>query len=297
MTSWLGRSCLGLFALFLVISACPSGAAEPENGIYAIKEKGDGLRVKRIDSGEVILGKRLSDRFGDAKMKSLNNENTAYALTLVGAGPIAEQRGIARLALMIEGHCIIAIDQSQVHADDTIDLRCQVIGKEASEKIARYLRIEPHRREHPGHRFQTRWSAEKESYKVGEPVTVHMEIRNTGDSSFSFFVGGKQRGPRDNQFRFLAYASHGFGKAVPDTGDPLNFGGIGTWHTLKPGEAYTRSVGLEDWFKFTESDTYRVSGLFEMTLHEGSAEVGFGDAIWDDLAVGDCLVRIASKEE
>jgi hypothetical protein len=108
-------------------------------------------------------------------------------------------------------------------------------------------------------------------------------------------AGGQQRGARDNQFRFLAYRSYGGGKAVPDTGDPVNFGGIGSVQTLAPGETFTRSVGIEKWFKFDEPDFYRITGMYELQLHDTEMG-GFGRPIWDDLAVGDCLVRVVGKK-
>ena len=38
------------------------------------------------------------------------------------------------------------------------------------------------------------------------------------------------------QYRFLAYRAGGAGRAIHDVGDPTNFGGIGSYRTLKPGE-------------------------------------------------------------
>ena len=105
-------------------------------------------------------------------------------------------------------------------------------------------------------------------------IADYTSTNAVGTGPLSFFEGGKQRGPRDNQYRFLAYRSGGHGRAVPDTGDPTNFGGIGAVRTLKPGESFARTVTLDKWFTFTDSDTYRVTGLFELPLQGPSPEGG-----------------------
>src|SRR5262249_62247593 len=104
-------------------------------------------------------------------------------------------------------------------------------------------------------------------------------------------VGGQQRGPRHNQFRFLAQHGHGTGKAVPDTGDPNNFGGKSWRVDLKPGEVFTKTVDLGRWFTFDDPDTYRITGMYSFEVHEPDRY----QAIWDDLAVGQCFVRVVAK--
>ncbi len=292
-------------AAFLVLASVASLAAfaaaeELENGIHFAAFDGTegvkGARVARHDGGHVILTKWLGRSFGTATMRSVSNNNTTYFLQLKGVGPLAKPAEDVRLAAVIEGICLLPGNTVGPADDGRFDLSYTIHGKGPAETVAKYLGIEPELRRHPGHRFEVRFAPDRESYAIGEQVPLTMTIRNTGEAPFTFFVGGRQRGPRDNQFRFLAYAGHGLGKAVPDTGDPLNFGGKGWYETLKPGESFRRQVSIEKWFKFAEADRYRVTGIFEIGIYR-SREREFDEVIWDDLATGDCLVRIVEPEK
>jgi hypothetical protein len=240
----------------------------PENGIYTWREGGAGMHVKRTDGAEIVLGKRIGQGFGQGSLRSDANDNSRLTLHLTNAGPLEPGADSGRLAVIIDGLCLGVWSHSDVRPNGTLELNCSVYGEAAARQVAKALKIEPQLRKDPGHRFQVRWTPEKEAYQVGEPMVLKLEIRNTGKVPFSFIVGGQQRGPRDNQYRFLCYRSYGHGRAVSDTGDPTNFGGLGTYHTLKPGEAFTRTVSLDKWFAFTDPDTYRVTGIYQLQLIE-----------------------------
>jgi hypothetical protein len=297
--------------LGLVLSAPPSlpataaqaegkgGAAingKLEDGIYIWVADGPGRRVRRNDGAEVVLVRRVGG-FGKVSLRSLANDNSRFQLNLRNAGPLPEGEAGAPLAVVIDGVCQAAFGQSDLHPDRTLDMGVILVGEKVAEKVAARLKIKPASRKHPGHRFVARWSSEKESYQPGETVTLKLEVRNVGEAPFTFRVGGQQRGPRDNQYRFLAYRGGGAGRAVHDVGDPVNFGGIGSNRTLKPGETFTAKVALDKWFTFVDPDVYRVTGLFQLELYDPDEQGGFGRPIWDDFAVGDCLVRVLPKQE
>jgi RNA polymerase sigma factor (sigma-70 family) len=271
-----------------------NAAGKPEDGIYIWVEDGPGRRVRRDDGAEVVLVQRLGGDFGKASLRSVANDNSQFQLDLKGAGPLA---GEGRLAVVLDGVCLGVFSQSDPHPDRTLDLACYVHGERVAERIAVRLKIEPGLRKHPGHRIVTRWTPEKESYGVGESVTLKLEIRNVGEAPLTFFVGGQQRGPRDNQYRFLARRGSGHGRAVHDVGDPTNFGGIGSYRMLKPGETFTAKIALDKWFSFVEPDVYRVTGLFQLQLYNANDREGIGRPIWHDFAVGDCLVRVVAEEK
>ncbi len=280
-------ACLGVLVL---TTACRAGGLA--DGIYSWRENGDGPRVKRSDGAEVVLGKRVGQGFGKAAMQPVKNDNSRYLLDLKGAGPVAREAVGPGLLMVIDGVIVGVWGHSDPEPDGTLDLSGVIFGEEAARKVAKRLDVElPHRTD-PGHRFVVRWTPDKESYKVGEPITLKLEIRNVGPVPFTFRVGGQQRGPRDNQFHFLAYRGSGFGKAVPDTGDPTNFGGIAHSKTLRPNETFTASVPLDKWFKFTEPDVYRVTGLYTLEMYPAEAGLS-ARPIWDDVAVGKCLVHVA----
>jgi hypothetical protein len=283
---------------FLIVMALAAAvrAGGLEDGIYFALDGGAGKRIKRNDGAEVVLGQRVGQAFGKVALRSVANDNSKFVLELKGAGPVGNFPAAGRLLVIIDGVIAGAWSQSDRHGDGTVDLSCNVHGQEAARKVAERLKIDMQVRKHPGHRFEVRWTPEKEAFEVGEPVTLKLQIRNTGTVPFTFMAGGKQRGPRDNQFRFLAYSGYGMGKAVPDTGDPLNFGGIASYQTLKPGDTFTRSIGLDKWFQFTAPDFYRITGIYELQLYDGSAQNGFSvHPVWDHLAVGDCQIHIMAK--
>jgi hypothetical protein len=272
----------------------PTRAADPEDGVYSCAYEGDGTKVRRTDGAEVILGKRLGPANAATVIRSVRNDNTFFVFDLNNAGPLAQDPTKPYFLVVADGQFIAVWGNSDRRPDGTQSLSCQIIGQAAAEKVAARLHTTVQRRAHPGHHFAVNWTPERETYHPGEAVTLVMEIRNTGAEPFAFQVGGQQRGARDNQYRFLAYRGSGSGKAVPDTGDPNHFGGICTIQTLKPGEVFTAKVDLSKWFTLADPDTYRITGLFELELYEPGRGLD-GRPIWDDLAVGDVLVRVVAK--
>jgi hypothetical protein len=264
-----------------------------ETGVYAGRYEGEGKRVRRQDGPEVILGERLSPNVGRGTLTSVSNDNTRFQLHLSGAGPVGDGKA-SPFVVVIDGLVLGVWSHSGPNDDGTMNLSVGVDG-DIVKRVAAALKIEPKLRKHPGHRLETRWVPEKGAFAASDPVVLKMEIKNVGDVPVTFMNGGRQRGPRDNQFRFLAYRSGGHGKAVHDTGDPTNFGGLGGYVTLKPGETFTKSVGIEKWFNFTDPDVYRVTGMFELEIQARPDIAAGRDVIWDDLAVGDCLVTIVPK--
>jgi hypothetical protein len=276
--------------------AQPSRSAESlSDGIYAVHYEGQGKKIRRTDGGEIIVAERLTDRFGEASMFSVTNDNTRFALDLKGAGPIPAKRTAPYFVAVVDGYVMAVAGHSDPHPDATMDFGVQVFGAEAAKAVEQRLKIAARRRSHPGHRLLTTWKPAKASYRVGETVTLLLQIKNVGDKPVSFRVGGQQRGPRDNQYRFLAYRSGGHGKAIADSGDPTNFGGISGWQDLKPGESFSRDVDLSHWFKFTEPDSYRVTGLYELELFELDSDGSHGNTVWEDFAVGECSVYVEAQ--
>jgi RNA polymerase sigma factor (sigma-70 family) len=277
--------------------------AEPEKkpmpdlapGIYNCDYGGRGKLIRRNDGAEVSLGARVGETLGAATLTSIANDNSQFTLHLTRAGPVAAGATKNPMVVIIDGLVLGVWGHSGPNDDGTVNLSVGVHGEGAARKVAAALKVEPKLRKHPGHRLQTRWVPEKGAVAVGEPVVLKMEMKNTGEVPITFMNGGKQRGPRNNQFRFLAYRGSGHGTAVPDTGDPTNFGGIGSYVTLKPGETFTATVGIEKWFTFTDPDVYRVTGMFEIAVQTRPEFGGSGEVVWDDLAVGDCLVTIVPK--
>ena len=58
---------------------------------------------------------------------------------------------------------------------------------------------------------------------------------------------------------------------------------------MKPKDVFRKQVDLSKWFKLETPDTYLITGMYEMELHNKD----FGARVlWEEFATGRCLVRI-----
>ncbi|QDT17619.1 hypothetical protein [Alienimonas californiensis] len=85
------------------------------------------------------------------------------------------------------------------------------------------------------------------------------------------------------------------GKRLPDTGNPTHHGGLVVIQILRPGDIFTAEVDLSKWFTFVEPNTYRITGVFEMPVIDPASSDGFGPVVWDELAAGECIVRVVAR--
>jgi hypothetical protein len=276
-------------ALGLLAVARPALAQQkdgPADGIYLVHVDGDGPKVKRNDTGDVlVVGERLTAGFGQATIQSDANDNSHFRVDLKGAGPFpADQPG--HMALLIGGQCFMVYGFSDREADGTRSVSSTIYGEEAMRAVAKKLNVEPSLRKHPGHQLLVTWTPDQPGYHPGDPITLTVKIKNVGGQAIAFFDGGAQRGPRNNQFGFTAF----LGKAIPDTGDPVNFGGIASFRVLQPGEVFSKSVRLDHWFTLTEPGVYQITGTYALELHDPNG--GLARPLWNDYATGTCAVRI-----
>jgi hypothetical protein len=276
---------------FLAATFAP--AAEIADGIYPVASAG-GHDVKLSGGDWVALGSRRTGTWERAEVRSTSSDNSRFDVILRNVDKAVDRGEPATIVLVVNGVGMASHGQSH-SADGTIDLSFTLHGEDEARKVAAVLKTEPVLRKHPGHRVVLRLTPDKESYRPGEPVPLAVDIFNVGDVAILFQNGGKQRGARNNQFRFMAYAGYGAGKAVPDTGNPWNHGGLSTLRPLKPGESERITVGLDKWFTFTTPDTYRVTGLFELELHH-MPERSLRATIWEELVVGECLIKVEAPK-
>jgi hypothetical protein len=202
------------------------------------------------------------------------------------AGPFVPE---GHFAIYIDGVCEVIGSHTEPDASGKTDLIADVVGHENAKRVAAALGVDPQERTHPGHLLRVAWKPVHETCKLGAAVVLELTIENVGTTTIHFMEGGQQRGARDNQFGFTAFAASGSGEPIPDTGDPTNFGGIAALRELKPGDVFTKQVDVTDWFKFEKPDTYEITGIYELEL----APEEYGPrALWDDYATGRCRVRM-----
>jgi hypothetical protein len=262
-----------------------STSAEIENGIYRVLADDKGFEAARTSGGKVRLGDRLSQNFGSATIWSLSNQNDRFRLLMKEAGPFDHQ---GQAAIYVDGVCEVIGSYSEPDAAGKLELIADIEGQANIRKVAAVLQTKPIERKHPGHQLRVSWRPVQESYKAGEAVLLELTIENVGTTTVRFIEGGKQRGARDNQFGFTAFAGSGFGKPIPDTGDPTNFGGLGAFRELKPNDVFQKQVDISKWFQFEAPDTYLITGMYELELQEKD----FGARVlWEEFATGRCFVR------
>ncbi len=274
--------------VFVTGTAAPVSICADEfaAGIYRVVPDGQGKRVARSSGGTVDLGDRVSDNFGDVSLWSLSNQNDRFRVQMEQAGPVD---GEGRLAIYVDGVCEVVGSTSGSPGKEKRQLMAVVEGLENAKKLFSQLRAKLKLRKHPGHQLLVSWKPQRASYKVGEPVTLELAIKNVGSTTVRFIEGGQQRGARDNQFGFTAFSGSGHGKPIPDTGDPRHFGGIGAFREIKPGETFRKQVDVTKWFKFEETGTYEITGIYELELRNKDFDF---NALWDEYAIGRCRVRI-----
>ncbi|MDA7980004.1 MAG: hypothetical protein MPJ50_14640 [Pirellulales bacterium] len=265
----------------------------PAEGIYAVATGDDGVEdsmVVKLNSGrELRLGRKLTDKLGTAEVWSRANDNQMFSLNLKGVADLPANVG--HMVIVAAGQYLF-VNSHGSQEDGLTTLHARIAGKKAADQVAKAFNTKVHLRQHPGHKIITRFTPKAESFPVGQPVEIQLEIKNVGDGPIRFYQGGQQRGYRDNQFRFTAMSGSGYGPAVPDTGNPRNFGGMAGLQTIQPGESFKIDIGLDKWFQLEAPDTYLITGLYEIELY---SEDDRRHALWHDFAVGECHVVVVER--
>lgn len=278
-------------AFALTARAQPTDESPLEDGVYQLRFEGPGRKVTLTDGEPAVLGKRLSASIGKAtELKSRANDNSRYTLNVSDLGPLPPEVTKEQTALVVDGVVMHLGRPEKLPENGIVSNWANVYTASAARTLAAKYRITPALRKHPGHRFEARWTPDKPAFRLGDPVVLKLALKNIGTEQVRFTFGGKQRGRRDNQFRFIAQEGQD-GKGLPDTGDAHNFGGLMSVRTLRPGEVFRAEVDVTKWFTFPRPGTYRVTGILELPILDADDE-GFGPTVWDDLAVGECDVRI-----
>lgn len=285
------RTLVAILAAGFALTARAQPDDDLEDGVYQLRFDGAGRKVALTDGSPALLGKRLSASIGTAtELKSWTNDNRRFRLAVTGLGPLPPEVTKEQSALVVGGVVLHLGRPEMLPAGGKISTGANVDSPDAARVLSEKYRVARTLRKHPGHRYETRWTPDAPAFRAGEPVTLKLALKNTGTDPMRFTFGGQQRGPRDNQFRFIAQVGQG-GKGLPDTGNAHNFGGITTVKVLRPGETFRAEVDVTKWFTFPRPDSYRVTGILELPILDPFGD-GFGPTVWDDLAVGECEVRI-----
>ena len=248
--------------LFLAFVTSTVTDHDIENGIYEVVGEQE-AKITMLDSGrKVHLGQKLNYQSVRNSIWSENNNNDQFGFCVKGC-EFDRLPKSTLFAVVAEGRCF-TLSGGKNSNDDRVsfDLWGRAPSTKDAKRLSDFLKTKVELSQHPGHQIRTRLLPTKKTYTAGQSIPVEIEITNVGEVPIYFMNGGQQRGPRNNQFRFIAFSANHNGKAVPDVGDPTNFGGLAAFVTLKPGETFKRTADLANWFKIETADTLYVTGIF-----------------------------------
>jgi hypothetical protein len=220
-----------------------------------------------------------------ASLISQDNANARFQLSLTvpydaALGPSSYQLVLSDRTFAQNGSGANGTENSSLHF---------VLEGEANVRLAGELfKTEPIRRMHPGHRLRVEFVPGKAVYAPGEEVTVELRMTNVGSNTVAFQQGGRNRGMRDNQFRFQAMLA---GKAVPDIGTNLHFGGLSIRRGIAPGETFSQTISLAPWFALGQAGHYEIQGAYVLEFKDPKDPEAWR-TIWEDIAAADFLVRV-----
>lgn len=242
--------------------------------------------ITLIGTDGIVLrstGELLPIKIDRAKLVSRANDNSQLRLTLDRNKPFPHE--YSKLALSIAGK-IIPFTSGGYHSPTNHTAGTAIHCSELADKIATHFHIKPVLRTHPGHQLIVQFKPEQQAYATNGSIWIQLHIRNVGSKDFTFLQGGRQRGHRDNQF---AFSCEHFDRMLPDIGNPMNFGGIGSFAKIEPGKSHTVRVDLTKWFKFEKPGSYSLRGSYYLEIVNA---VGDGKTIWEDIVADEFTLNI-----
>ena len=275
---------------FFVLSFFGGAVAEDiADGIY-LRSTAETPQSLLSDRGrKIFLGEKRTFEWKSRSFNSQNNENTDFNLSL--SVPFDEAMKSSSFVLVIDGK-VYHQSGSGSSGKESSSFDFLISGDENAKAVSTSLNLPITYRRHPGHKFLVSFVSSKKKFGVGEKVTAKLRIQNVGSNTVSFWDGGYDRGPRNNQFIFSAFRNF---KPVEDMGSSFNGGGFTHLQKLKPEAIFEKEVCLSDWFAFDEPGIYDVHGAFILRFIDPDSEkLGL---IWEDYAAADFYVVIQDADK
>ena len=188
------------------------------------------------------------------RLYSTSNDNDRYRFAATVRGSSFE------LVLVLDGAVITSAGSSVVARETTVDFS---VDRARAERISRAFAIARLDRSPLGARLEGRFSTERSRLSVGDVVRVQLVVRNAeGAEGVQWQVGGRQRGPRDNRFRFRVRRDGALLVERPG----MDFGGPTFFTALAAGATATMTADLSAWADLSAPGRYRVECSYETTL-------------------------------
>lgn len=248
---------LGL--LFPAIAPVISSAQPRPDGLYrATYRDRASARSVEIPYGSmtthVTLGRAFRAR--TARLYSIANANDAYSLEIDGRPPCPE------LVVVAGGTIIAASGSGSDGRHCSISFR---LDRAAADRMATALGTPRLDRALIGERLAGRFVPTRTSYARSEPIQIRLVIANpAGAPEIDRQVGGRQRGPRDNQFDFRVWRN---GVELPRI-EAYDFGGVTGFSPIPPGGTVESSERLDRWADVSAPGHYRIECSWDTDLVE-----------------------------
>lgn len=250
-----------LSILLIVSGTCWAEDTSPDVFLVLPHDSKEGSLLNVGQKQYRVKNAKLGNWAKSCRIISQDNFNSRYWINLKPVpSPEKEFHG-----LILKGRKFTLVSSGHGATGEMLDSISFYADSQVATNVANALKVTPKIRKHPGHKLQTRFVCND----MTTNTTVTLEITNLGDSTVVFQDGGMNRGMRNNQFGFAGFRN---GKALPDIGSPVHFGGRSTYVSLKKGETFQKRVNLTKWFDLSEKGYYDVRGTFYMEFHSSTED-------------------------
>jgi hypothetical protein len=246
--------------------------------------------VRLLDISDALGPKSINDQVGEVRIVSQSNTNKRYYLDIRARHTFSAS---SRQILLTVGEQKVRFNSEGKIGTEVTSIGAIVEDPTIIPQIAEQFHATVLNRRHPGYQMLVEFIPDKPEFTAGEPVVVTLRITNVGQRDFAFVQGGRQRGARDNQFDFSARRNGGI--AVPDSGNPLHFGGLGSTVKLKPSENHEIKVDLTKWFEFEPNSHYQLRGSYYLRFVD--PDTTSYDTVWEDYACAEFTLRTKRQQK
>ena len=250
----------------------------PPDGLYHATETNDPPRAGALPARRgtratwLVPGAPLRAR--RALLFSESNDNSRFQLLLWLEGESA----VREAALIVGGAALLSEGGGSDNGVSTLNF--ELASSEAAG-ASRVLSITRQDRHPVPQRIAAAFAPTHPSYVIGDPVEVVLTLDNPpGAPTVTINRGGRQRGPRDNQFSFTITRD---GAAVAPV-DGQDFGGISQMQPFAPTTRMELRASLDRWAKLDRAGHYDVTCSYETTISPDGARPHEDDqrgAVWD----------------
>jgi len=237
----------------------------------------------------VSSGEKVDIKILQAHIYSENNANTDFSVRLDNVTNL--------VTLRINGHEYSCSGWGGAPKDTLNVVWFGVHSQDEAEAIAKWFSTTCDLRSPPGYKLYARFVPSKTEFNTNEPVIVKFQLENMDDRTVIFQRGGQQRGYRDNQYGFRAQFSNQkiWRQAVPDIGNPINFGGLFGDVPLNSGKVFEDQIDLKKWFVFDKPGTYMIHGFYQLDFYRpplNKETIMPWNEIWSDYASADFTIVV-----